>query len=113
MKRKDTKKYKELVDDYCESRMSLESNKETVEEMKENLKKEQEAFDNLPNKDNEHIKCWFEIYTATTMMSVGSLTNMIETVKERINEKGKIIEKDYEEDLDQLYNEWKRELYIP
>ena len=113
MKRKDTKKYKELVDDYCESRMSLESNKETVEEMKANLEKEQEAFDNLPNKDDKHIKSWFKTYTTATKLSVENLTNMIESVEEKINEQGKTLVEDYEEDLDQLYKEWKRELNIP
>ena len=51
MKRKDTKCYKELVEDYCSSRLALETADYLISNAKENIEKSQKKYAEMDNVD--------------------------------------------------------------
>ena len=105
MKRKDTKLYQDLANKYCDVRYYVESTQKRVDEYYIKIGKAKKKFDFLSAtpKMDEDIKEWYEGYTSTIQMTVGLMEHNLASDKERMEQLGKTLVADYEEDLDELY----------
>ena len=105
MKRKDTKLYQELANKYCKTRNFVEDLEKRINEYYAKIGKAKKKFDFLSAtpKMDEDIKEWYEGYTNTIQMTVGLMEHNLTSDKERMEQLGKTLVADYEEDLDELY----------
>jgi hypothetical protein len=105
MKRKDTKIYKELVDNYCGIRRTVECYQKEVNNGYMMIGRAKKKFDSLglSLKEDEDIKEWYRGYTDVLQMSVGMAEHSLKDNQERLDSLSKVLVEDYEEDLDLLY----------
>jgi hypothetical protein len=105
MKRKDTKCYKDLVDNYCTSRIHVENAEEMISVGKENIEKAFEKYAELDN-DDSMIKAWFDAFMCVNKANIEMSTFNKEHYEERMEKYGKLLVKDYGEDLEKLYENY-------
>ena len=102
MKRKDTKCYKELVEEYCSSRFEVETADYLISNAKENIEKSQKKYAEMDNVDMM-IKSWFDAFVMINQYNIDiNISNKESNVKSMENS-GKLLIEYYEEDLDKLY----------
>lgn len=106
MKRKDTKVYQSIVEDYCSTRHNVEFRKESISESYENIGRAKAAYDMLANKNNEEIKKWYNFYTDMLRMNVGMTENLIKGEPEKVKALKHTLKEDYLDDTEKLYDEW-------
>jgi len=106
MKRKDTKVYQSIVEDYCSTRHNVEFRKESISESYENIGRAKAAYDMLANKNNEEIKKWYNFYTDMLRMSAGMTENLIKGEPEKVKALEHTLKEDYLDDTEKLYDEW-------
>ena len=102
MKRKDTKCYKELVEDYCSSRLALETADYLISNAKENIEKSQKKYDEIDNGDMM-IKSWFDAYVMINQYNIDNSMSNKESYAKSMENSGKLLIEYYDEDLDKLY----------
>ena len=102
MKRKDTKCYKELVEDYCSSRLALETADYLISNAKENIEKSQKKYAEIDNGDMM-IKSWFDAYVMINQYNIDTSISNKESYAKSMENSGKLLIEYYDEDLDKLY----------
>ena len=102
MKRKDTKCYKELVEDYCSSRLALETADYLISNAKENIEKSQKKYAEIDNGDMM-IKSWFDAYVMINQYNIDNSISNIVSFAICLEFSGKLLIEYYDEDLDKLY----------
>ena len=102
MKRKDTKCYKELVEDYCSSRLALETADYLISNAKENIEKSQKKYAEIDNGDMM-IKSWFDAYVMINQYNIDNSISNKESYAKIMENSGKLLIEYYDEDLDKLY----------
>ena len=102
MKRKDTKCYKELVEDYCSSRLALETADYLISNAKENIEKSQKKYAEIDNGDMM-IKSWFDAYVMINQYNIDNSISNKESYAKSMENSGKLLIEYYDEDLDKLY----------
>ena len=102
MKRKDTKCYKELVEDYCSSRLALETADYLISNTKENIEKSQKKYAEMDNVD-VIIKSWFDAYVMINQYNIDINISNKESYAKSMENSGKLLIEYYDEDLDKLY----------
>lgn len=88
MKRKDTKRYRDLVENYCSSRLEFETAEDKISDIEETIEKSQKRF--------AEIELALFIYMEVFVYKK-------EYCEERMEECGKLLVSDYGEDLEKLY----------
>ena len=102
MKRKDTKCYKELVEDYCSSRFEVETADYLISNTKENIEKSQKKYAEMDNVD-VMIKSWFDAYVMINQYNIDNSISNKESYAKSMENSGKLLIEYYDEDLDKLY----------
>lgn len=102
MKRKDTKCYKELVEEYCSSRLALETADYLISNAKENIEKSQKKYAEMDNGDMM-IKSWFDAYVMINQYNIDNSISNKESYAKSMENSGKLLIEYYDEDLDKLY----------
>lgn len=102
MKRKDTKCYKELVEEYCSSRLALETADYLISNAKENIEKSQKKYAEMDNVD-VMIKSWFDAFVMICQYNIDNSMNNKESYAKSMENSGKLLIEYYDEDLDKLY----------
>ena len=102
MKRKDTKCYKELVEEYCSSRLALETADYLISIAKENIEKSQKKYAEIDNGDMM-IKSWFDAYVMINQYNIDNSISNKESYAKSMENSGKLLIEYYDEDLDKLY----------
>ena len=102
MKRKDTKCYKELVEDYCSSRLALETADYLISNAKENIEKSQKKYAEIDNGDMM-IKSWFDAFVMINQYNIDNSMSNKESYAKSMENSGKLLIEYYDEDLDKLY----------
>ena len=102
MKRKDTKCYKELVEDYCSSRLALETADYLISNAKENIEKSQKKYAEMDNVDMM-IKSWFDAFVMINQYNIDNSMSNKESYAKSMENSGKLLIEYYDEDLDKLY----------
>lgn len=102
MKRKDTKCYKELVEEYCASRLALETADYLISNAKENIEKSQKKYAEIDNGDMM-IKSWFDAYVMINQYNIDNSISNKESYAKSMENYGKLLIEYYDEDLDKLY----------
>ena len=102
MKRKDTKCYKELVEEYCSSRLALETADYLISNAKENIEKSQKKYAEIDNGDIM-IKSWFDAYVMINQYNIDNSISNKESYAKSMENYGKLLIDYYDEDLDKLY----------
>ena len=102
MKRKDTKCYKELVEDYCSSRLALETADYLISNAKENIEKSQKKYAEMDNGDMM-IKSWYDAFVMICQYNIDNSISNKESYAKSMENSGKLLIEYYEEDLDKLY----------
>lgn len=108
MKRKNTKTYNELVDKYCYARSDYEDKQSTITEDREILKEDEATFQSLPKEiqENPNVKRWYDEYTRMVKTTI-EFANLVSTrLEEDVQKYGDKLVKDYDDDLDEVYEEW-------
>ena len=105
MKRKDTKCYKELVEDYCSSRLALETADYLISNAKENIEKSQKKYAEIDNGDMM-IKSWFDAYVMINQYNIDDSIRQKEFYADSMQKYGKLLIDYYGEDLDKLYDDY-------
>ena len=108
MKRKDTKCYRDLVENYCSSRLHFENAEESISNAKENIEKSFEKYAELDN-DDSIIKSWFDAFMGMSKSIIEMNTINKDYCGKRMEECGKLLVSDYGEDLEKLYEEYEVE----
>ena len=102
MKRKDTKCYKELVEEYCSSRLALETADYLISNAKENIEKSQKKYAEIDNGDMM-IKSWFDAFVMINQYNIDNSMSNKESYAKSMENYGKLLIEYYDEDLDKLY----------
>lgn len=102
MKRKDTKCYKELVEDYCSSRFEVETADYLISNAKENIEKSQKKYAEIDNGDMM-IKSWFDAFVMINQYNIDINISNKESNAKSMENYGKLLIEYYDEDLDKLY----------
>lgn len=102
MKRKDTKCYKELVEDYCSSRFEVETADYLISIAKENIEKSQKKYAEIDNGDMM-IKSWFDAFVMINQYNIDINISNKESNAKSMENSGKLLIEYYDEDLDKLY----------
>lgn len=102
MKRKDTKCYKELVEDYCSSRLALETADYLISNAKENIEKSQKKYAEMDNGDMM-IKSWYDAFVMICQYNIDNSMSNKESYAKSMENSGKLLIEYYDEDLDKLY----------
>ena len=102
MKRKDTKCYKELVENYCSSRFALETADHLISNAKEKIEKSQKKYAEMDNVD-VIIKSWFDAYVRINQYNIDNSMSNKESYAKSMENSGKLLIEYYDEDLDKLY----------
>jgi len=102
MKRKDTKVYADIVENYCSTRHYVEYKKKEISNSYEGIGRAKATYDTIVNKNNAEIRMWYNTYVDILRMNAGMSENIIEEKTEKIKELEHILK----EDLDKLYDEW-------
>lgn len=102
MKRKDTKCYKELVEDYCSSRFEVETADYLISNAKENIEKSQKKYAEIDNGDMM-IKSWFDAFVMINQYNIDINISNKESNAKIMENSGKLLIEYYDEDLDKLY----------
>lgn len=108
MKRKNTKTYNELVDKYCYARSDYEDKQSIITEDREILKEDEDTFQSLPKEiqENPNVKRWYDEYTHMVKTTI-EFANLVSTrLEEDVQKYGDKLVKDYDDDLDEVYEEW-------
>ena len=113
MKRKGTKIYQSLVDQYCRTRHRVEQRQADIDRYEADIERAKNKFDSLPVnlQEDEDIKKWYDGYTGT-LNCFSSMTrhNQLND-KEDMEESGDMLVDEYEEDLDVLYSSYDNFLF--
>ena len=107
MKRKDTKVYENTVENYCYTRLVVEDRQKSIADSYEKIGRAKAMYDTLVNNNNEEIKKWYNCYTEMLRMNAGMSENLLEGEPEKLKCLASVLEEDYDEDVDKLYNEWR------
>ena len=102
MKRKDTKCYKNLVEDYCSSRFEVETADYLISIAKENIEKSQKKYAEMDNVDMM-IKSWFDAFIVINRYNINNSISNKESYVKSMENYGKLLIESYDEDLDKLY----------
>ena len=105
MKRKDTKCYKELVEEYCASRLALETADYLISNAKENIEKSQKKYAEMDNVDMM-IKSWFDAFVMINQYNIDDSIRQREFYADSMQKYGKLLIDYYGEDLDKLYDDY-------
>ena len=105
MKRKDTKCYKELVEDYCSSRLALETADYLISNAKENIEKSQKKYAEIDNGDMM-IKSWLDAFVMINQYNIDDSIRQKEFYADSMQKYGKLLIDYYGEDLDKLYDDY-------
>lgn len=108
MKRKDTKCYRDLVENYCSSRLEFETAEDKISDIEETIEKSQKKFAELDNGDSM-IKSWFDAFIYMNKANMEVFVYKKEYCEERMEECGNLLVSDYGEDLEKLYDEYEVE----
>lgn len=105
MKRKDTKRYRDLVEVYCSSRLEFETAEDRISDIEETIETSQKRYAELDN-DDSIIKVWFDAFIYMNKANMEVFVYKKEFCEERMEECGKLLVSDYGEDLEKLYDEY-------
>ena len=105
MKRKDTKCYKELVEEYCSSRLALETADYLISNAKENIEKSQKKYAEIDNGDMM-IKSWLDAFVMVNQYNIDDSIRQKEFYADSMQKYGKLLIDYYGEDLDKLYDDY-------
>ena len=105
MKTKDTKCYKELVEDYCSSRLALETADYLISNAKENIEKSQKKYAEIDNGDMM-IKSWLDAFVMINQYNIDDSIRQKEFYADSMQKYGKLLIDYYGEDLDKLYDDY-------
>lgn len=97
--------YKDLVDEYCSSRIHVENAEELISVAKENIDKSFEKYAEIDNGDSM-IKAWFDAYLQMNKSNIDICTINRDYYRERMERYGKLLIINYGEDLDKLYENY-------
>jgi hypothetical protein len=103
-KRKDTKAYQECVYNYCNLRRRIELRQNDVDKYYKEIGKAKRTFDNLGTMVAEKVKEWYNFYTSMQQTAIGMIESNINYDKKRMAKYETTLVDEYEEDLDELYN---------
>jgi hypothetical protein len=106
MKRKDTKCYRDLVENYCSSRLEFESAEDMLSDTKEAIEKSQKRYAEIGN-DDSMIKVWFDAFVYMNKVKIEASMLKKEHYEGIMKECGKLLVSDYGEDLEKLYEGYK------
>ena len=102
MKKKDTKCYKDLVEDYCSSRFEVEILDYLISNANENIEQSQKKYAEIDNGDMM-IKSWFDAYVMINQYNIDNSISNKESYAKSMENSGKLLIEYYDEDLDKLY----------
>lgn len=102
MKRKDTKCYKELVEDYCSSRFEVEILDYLISNANDNIEQSQKKYAEIDNGDMM-IKSWFDAFVMINQYNIDINISNKESNAKSMENSGKLLIEYYDEDLDKLY----------
>ncbi len=103
--RKDTKKYKRLVFEYCTARGTVEYRKIDVKNAETALEESKKAFAELPAEiqSNENIKRWYNTHIDILKTSLSLSRGALEERKKLVELYEPQLLSDYKADVDKLY----------
>lgn len=105
MKTKDTKCYKELVEDYCSSRFEVEILDYLISNAKENIEQSQKKYAETDNGDMM-IKSWLDAFVMINQYNIDDSIRQKEFYADSMEKYGKLLIDYYGEDLDKLYEDY-------
>ena len=105
MKRKDTKCYKELVEDYCSSRFEVEILDYLISNANENIEQSQKKYAEIDNGDMM-IKSWLDAFVMINQYNIDDSIRQKEFYADSMQKYGKLLIDYYGEDLDKLYDDY-------
>ena len=106
MKRKDRRSYKDLVEKYCSSRFNFETAENAISNAEENIEKSQKKLAEIDDGDGM-IKEWFDAFVSINNYKIEMGIESKSYYVERMEKYGKLLVKDYGEDLEKLYGNYK------
>ena len=108
MKRKDTKCYRDLVENYCSSRLEFETAEDKISDIEETIEKSQKRYAEIGN-DDSMIKAWFDAFIYMNKANMEVFVYKKEHYGGIMEECGNLLVSDYGEDLEKLYDEYEVE----
>ena len=102
MKIKDTKCYKDLVEDYCSSRFEVEILDYLISNANENIEQSQKKYAEIDNGDMM-IKSWLDAFVMINQYNMDNSISNKESYAKSMENSGKLLIEYYDEDLDKLY----------
>ena len=102
MKTKDTKCYKELVEDYCSSRFEVEILDYLISNANDNIEQSQKKYAEIDNGDMM-IKSWLDAFVTINQYNIDNSMSNKESYAKNMQNYGKLLIDYYDEDLDKLY----------
>jgi hypothetical protein len=106
MKRKDTKFYNALVDEYCSNRFEFETAEDLIHSIEEIIEKSQKKYAEIVSSDSA-LKAWFDAFVSMNRSFVEMNKMNKDYYEGRMESYGKLLVMDYGEDLEKLYENYK------
>jgi len=102
MKQKGTKIYNSYVIQYCDARYLYESELKKINSCNKEISKANEKFSILDTYDKD-IMLWYNTYLSVVTATLSYAETHAKQDKKTMEEIGKILVEEYEENLDELY----------
>jgi len=106
MKRNDTKFYMDLIDEYCSSRLEFETAEDLIHSIEEIIEKSQKKYAEIVSSDSA-LKAWFDAFVSMNRSFIEMNIMNKDYYEGRMKGYGNLLLKDYGEDLEKLYKEYK------
>ena len=106
MLRKDTKKYKNLCEDYATLRDVVEHKKIDLEKYRDNLDISSQKYEELKNLD-DIIKEWYNSYVNTYEMLIGLSESTLKEQEVKVKGYEYELVNDYGDDVDEIYEKYR------
>lgn len=106
MKRKDTKCYNVLVEEYCSNRFEFETAEDLISGIEEIIEKSQKKYAEIVSSDSA-LKAWFDAFVSMNRSFIEMNIMNKEYYDGRMKGYGNLLVKDYGEDLEKLYENYK------
>lgn len=106
MKRNDTKFYMDLIDEYCSSRFEFETAEDLIHSIEEIIEKSQKKYAEIVSSDSA-LKAWFDAFVSMNRSFIEMNIMNKDYYEGRMKGYGNLLLKDYGEDLEKLYKEYK------
>lgn len=106
MKRKDTKCYNVLVEEYCSNRFEFEAAEDLISDIEKVIEKSQKKYAEIVSSDSA-LKAWFDAFVSMNRSFIEMNIMNKEYYDGRMKGYGNLLVNDYGEDLEKLYENYK------